>query len=213
MSRRFDAAGLRATNQFPEEDIVEVPSEMCLDSKEEVVDAVFEDFEANIGNADYFKSRVILAATNEIVNQVNKEMMERLPGEEHTFFSIDTVGDLDSATMYPTEFLNSLTLSGLPEHELKLKVNTPVILLKDMDIKRGHCNGTRYLVKKIGQYVLVLHKLGAKEDDENKVLLLPRIPMRYGGRKFPVEVTRLQFPLKIAFALTTNKAKGQSAYA
>ncbi|KAL7532029.1 hypothetical protein ACHAWF_004001, partial [Thalassiosira exigua] len=191
--------------------IIEVPSEMCLDSKEDVIEEVFDDFEANIGNADYFKSRVLLAATNKIVNRVNNEMVERIPGEVSTFCSVDTVGDMDISTMFPTEFLNSLSLSGLPEHELKLKVNAVVILLRNMNIKAGHCNGTCYLVKEIGKYRLVLHKLGAREDDKNKVLILPRIPLRYGGQNFPFELTRLQFPIKIAFALTINRAHGQSA--
>ena len=67
------------------------------------------------------------------------------------------------------------------------------------------------MVKHIGQYRLVLHKLDVKEGDRNKMLILPRIPMRYGGVSFPFELTRLQFPLKIAFALTINRAQGQSA--
>ena len=190
-------------------DIIEIPSDMCLDSKEDVVGAVFDDFDRNIGNAEYLKSRVLLAATNEIVNEINDDMVERIPGDLKTFH-IDTVGDVDSQTMFPTEFLNSLSLSGMPEHELKLKVDTVVILLRNMDIKAGHCNGTRYLVKHIGEYRLVLHKLDAKEDDKNKVLILPRIPLRYGGQSFPFELTRLQFPIKIAFALTINRAQGQS---
>jgi hypothetical protein len=191
--------------------IIEVPSEMCLESKEEVVDAVFDDFEEHIGDSEYLKSRVLLAATNEVVNQVNDDIVERIPGDTHTLTSIDTVADVDSSTMFPTEFLNSLSLSGMPEHEIKLKVNTVVILLRNMDIKGGHCNGTRYLVKHIGKYRLVLDKLDAKEDDKSKQLILPRIPLRYGGQSFPFELCRLQFPIKIAFALTINKAQGQSA--
>ena len=192
--------------------IIEIPNEMCVDTKEKCVDSVFDDFERNIGNPEYFQSRIVLAATNEIVNQVNDSMVERIPGDLHQFASIDTVGDIDSTTMFPTEFLNnSLSLSGLPEHMLKLKKDTVVILLRNMDIKAGHCNGTRYLVKHIGKYRLVLHKLDCKEEDKNKVLILPRIPMRYGGESFPFELTRLQFPLKIAFALTINRAQGQSA--
>ena len=35
--------------------------------------------------------------------------------------------------------------------------------------------------------------------------------MRYGGRSFKFGITRLQFPLKVAFALTINRAQGQSA--
>ena len=132
---------------------------MCIDSKHEVVDAVFEDFEENIGNADYFETRILLAATNEIVNKVNDEMVERIPGDLYTFRNIDTVEDLDNSTMFPTDFFNSLSLSGLPEHELKLKVNTVVILLRNMDTDAGDYNGTRYLVKLIGRYRVVLHKL------------------------------------------------------
>ena len=91
-----------------------------------------------------------------------------------TVNSIDTVGNIDNATMFPTEFLNSLNLSGLPEHKLKLKIDTLVILLPNMDIYAGHCNGTRHLVKVIGQYRLILHKLDIR--DKNKILILSQIP-------------------------------------
>ena len=147
--------------------IVEIPTDMCHDSKDEVIDEVFDEFKSNIGNPDYFKSRFLLAATNEIVDEVNDEMVEKLPGDLHTFHSIDTVADVDNQTMFPTEWLNTLRPSGLVESELKLKVNTVVILMRNMDIKAGHCNGTRYLVKHIGQYRLVLEKLQATEEDKN----------------------------------------------
>ena len=133
-----------------------------------------------------------------------------MKGVEHILTSVDTVGDLDSQTMFPTEYLNSLNLSGLPKHELKLKKNTVVILLRNMDIKAGHCNGTRYLVKEIGRYRLLLEKLNQTEGDKNTTLLLPRIPMSYEGKQFPFELKRLQFPIKIAFALTINRSQGQS---
>ena len=73
-----------------------------------------------------------------MVNEVNNEF----PGHMHTFQSIDTVADLDTTTMYLTKFLNYLSPSGLPEHELKLKDTTVVILLRSMDINAGNCNGT-----------------------------------------------------------------------
>ena len=52
---------------------------------DDVVDTVFDDFEANIGNNDYFKSRVLLAATNAVVNEVNDELIDRIPGDIETF--------------------------------------------------------------------------------------------------------------------------------
>ena len=82
---------------------------------------------------------------------------------------VATMGNLDNATILSTNFLNSLRLfSDLPEHQLKLKVKvcTVLILLRYMDINTTHCNETRYLVKKIGNYWLVLQKLNAIGDDK-----------------------------------------------
>ena len=104
--------------------LIEIPSSMCQPSNDEVIEKVFDDFQSHIGDAEYFQGRVLLAITNKIVDEVNDEMMERIPGDLHTFHSIDTVGDVDNSTMFPTEFLNSLNLSCLPEHTLKLKINT-----------------------------------------------------------------------------------------
>ena len=129
---------------------------MCRDSKEEVIQTVYDDFKRNIGDNDYFKSRIVLAATNEIVDEVNDEMVDAMDGDGHVFTSVDTVGDYDTQTMFPTKYLNSLSLSGLPTHELTLKKDAIVILLRNMDIKAGHCNGTRYLVKEVGKYRLLL---------------------------------------------------------
>jgi len=114
--------------------LIEIPSSMCMKSKDAVVSRVFDHFEENAGNSTYYQSRAIIAATNEIVNEINEQLTKRLPGEARVFHSIDTVGDDDNPTSFPTEFLNSLHLSGMADHELLLKENSVVILLRNMDI-------------------------------------------------------------------------------
>ena len=34
--------------------VIEIPSSMCLPSKDEVIEKVFDDFESHIGDAEYF---------------------------------------------------------------------------------------------------------------------------------------------------------------
>ena len=119
----------------PDTDVNEFPHDMFQESKDEVIEEMFEDFKANSGVFEYFQSRVFLAATNQIINEVNNEMADRMPGNFHCFY--------DTA-MFPTESLNTLSLSGILEHELNLKVDTVVVLLRNMDIEGGHYNGTRY---------------------------------------------------------------------
>jgi ATP-dependent DNA helicase PIF1 len=44
--------------------------------------------------------------------------------------------------MYTKEFLNTLKFPGMPNHELKLKVGLPVMLLRNINQSAGLCNGT-----------------------------------------------------------------------
>ena len=43
---------------------------------------------------------------------------------------------------FSTELLNILTSSGMPPHELKLNVGAIIMLLRNLNTKRGLCNGT-----------------------------------------------------------------------
>ena len=48
------------------------------------------------------------------------------------YHSFDSAVD-DPHNYYPSDFLNTLTPNGLPPHLLKLKINCPVILLRNID--------------------------------------------------------------------------------
>ena len=56
--------------------------------------------------------------------------MEKLPGDIIYLESIDSVSNDDQAAIYPLEFLNSINISGLPLHELKLKIGAPIMPLR-----------------------------------------------------------------------------------
>jgi hypothetical protein len=62
--------------------------------------------------------------------------------------SVDTITNQDDVVNYPTEFLNSLEMSGLPPHNLQLKVGSVIIMLRNINQPRL-CNGTRLSVKKL----------------------------------------------------------------
>ena len=58
--------------------------------------------------------RATLTPLNDNVDKINEVIMAKFPGEGKTYLSADSVADEDMANTYPTDFLNSVTLSGMP---------------------------------------------------------------------------------------------------
>jgi len=68
------------------------------------------------------------------------------------YYSTDFVVHGEQHGIYPTEFLNTLSFSGVPPHELHLQEGCPIILLRNMT--SGLVNGTRLIVIQLMQHVI-----------------------------------------------------------
>ena len=51
--------------------------------------------------------------------------------------------DQDESQVLTTEYLNSLTPSGMPPHERRLKKGAFVLLMRNVDVSEGLCNETK----------------------------------------------------------------------
>jgi hypothetical protein len=88
------------------------------------------------------KKRAILSPFNKEVAAINEIKIEKLPGEHKTYASFDTARDqLQDGAHYPQEYLNSVSTPDLPPHELKLKKNTIIMLLRNLGVFEEMCNG------------------------------------------------------------------------
>jgi ATP-dependent exoDNAse (exonuclease V) alpha subunit len=107
-----------------------------------------------------------------------------------------------------TEFLNTITLAGMPPHCLALKVGVPVMLLRNLDAASGLCNGTRLIIWRLARRLIVAQIIGGAH--AGNIVNIPRITMTTNRSKWPFTLQRRQFPLQLAFAMTINKAQGQT---
>ncbi|KAL6909792.1 hypothetical protein ACP4OV_001451 [Aristida adscensionis] len=178
------------------------------ESVNELIANVFPSLQENSTSAEYMRKRAILSTKNEHVDQLNTRMIEKFPGQDIIYHSFDSVDD-DSHNHYPIDFLNSITPNGLPPHMLKLKINCPIILLRNLDPNSGLCNGTRLMVRALQDNAIDAEIVGGQH--VGKRVFIQRIPMNPSDdMSLPFKLKRKQFPIRLSFAMTINKAQGQT---
>lgn len=188
------------------------PDMRVLDSNT-LINYIYPNIDKVVPPPSYFLDRIILAPRNSNVDDLNTAILNRFPGPETISYSADSVetepGINSEPDNIPVEFLRSIDASGLPPGELHLKRGCPLILLRNLAPAQGLCNGTRLILQQATGRVLEVKILGGQHNGE--IAFIPRIaliPSTQPGMTF--RLRRRQFPVRLAFALTINKAQGQS---
>ena len=197
--------------QHPEigEDMIKVPQDNLADTLDSLIQRVFSNISDGYSDK-YFVWWAILTPKNNTVDKINEIIMERFPGIGKTYLSADTIGEDDVHHVYPTDFINSLTPSGMPPHAMTLKAGTPVMLLRNLHAGPGNGvrNGTHLVILKLRQKVLEVEI--ANGVNKGNCLLLPRITLQPSDTELLFILKRRQFPIRPCFAMSTNKSQGQT---
>jgi hypothetical protein len=148
---------------------------------------------------------------------MNEDVLGKMAGDQRIYYSADKMvqevgadGEPDGDDPpLPVEFLRSINNASLPPGELALKVGCPLILLRNLAPAHGLCNGTRMVLLRMSDRVLEVKLVGG--DHDGKTSLIPRITLTpTNTTDFSFRFSCRQFPVRLAFALTINKAQGQS---
>jgi hypothetical protein len=81
------------------------------------------------------------------------------------------------------------------------------MLIKNLDVSAGLCNGTRLQVLKMYEYNLECRFLVGSKAKSDDVVLIPKIKLEHDeeGRDGNPRFQRIQFPVRLCFGMTINK--------
>ena len=191
-------------------DIV-IPSKFVCHNDESLTDWVFNG--CDFSNYESYAQRVILCPTNDDCDLLNTQILRKYfkPHGEAIYKSVDEVLDENhkpgNELEFPLEYVHKQTPSGIPPHHLHLRIGVIVILLRNLNPEGGLCNGTRIVVVTLRPHVFEGIILTGPKQGER--VLIPQITL-YEQSKLPFVLRRRQFPVRLAFAMTINKAQGQT---
>ncbi|XP_057482735.1 uncharacterized protein LOC130769441 [Actinidia eriantha] len=209
------AASLRRSIGSNPQEIVKLPSTIHIcRNLDELLSTVYPqlDVPGNV-NPTFLTERTILCARNEHVTAINIATLNMFPGETTTYLAADKMSEDDEVdrnitNRYPNEYLNSLNPPGLPPFKIELKVGCPIMLLRNIAPNDGLCNGTRLMVVRCASRIIEAQILTG--DKRGNLVFIPRISLTPSSSEFPFRMTRRQFPIRLAYAMTINKSQGQS---
>ena len=196
---------------------VHIPDTYCIPNNDhglqDLISFIYDDETLQAPTARTLQEKAIVCPKNDTADVINAAVLDMLHGETYSFLSIDeavpkTNDGGATELLYPTEYLNTLSFAGLPPHNLKLKIGAPIMMLRNVNLGGGLCNGTRMIVTQI--YSKLIQAKIITGTRMNEKVFIPRIVLTNKEEKLPFVFKRKQFPVKVCYAMTINKSQGQS---
>jgi len=141
----------------------------------------------------------MLCPTNDKSLKLNKTILDVLPSDYITYFNTDNIitDNDDEGAQYPIKFLDSFTPCGTPPHKLRIKVGAVVMLLRNLNLHEGLCNGTRLLMCQLHETCIDAEVLTSKA--KHTRVLIPRLLLAPSDCDMPFVSSRCQYPVHLSY--------------
>jgi hypothetical protein len=184
---------------------VRIPQQFyCGDSLTTLLDRIYGSINCDVDsyNDAYLTERIILTSLYKDVRLINHIMIERF---RNIGVHVQSVKSQDSVTgrYGDIESANTYSASRFPEHDLKLFIGCPIICLRGFN--RQLNNGDRGIVQSISLYRLGIHMITGS--CAGRIVHLPRTKFTPASGSMKMEMSRLQFGVAVAFAITVSKSQ------
>jgi len=192
------------------QELIQIPAQCVVETVDELIRFVYGE-QLVLFDQSYTR-RAILSPKNQQVDQINVRILGLLEGETKIYQSADSLVDDEQSDHdigeIPIKVLNNYTPSGFPPHILQLKVGAIVLLLLDLDPKNGLSNGSRLEVTRCFEHIIEVQVINGPFAGDRHIL--HRYVMAESEHNIAIRIKRVQFPIRLAYALTIKKSQGQT---
>jgi ATP-dependent DNA helicase PIF1 len=183
---------------------VRLPHQCSCESAEVLIQRVY-------GNVDdileRYSGRMILSLTVADTRVINEMVINMIPGVLELAAANDKIPVQDTV---PPEYVAGLTISGVPEFTLPMKIGARYMILKNY--QTGVCNGVLCILKAFSRYIAQVQLLTGPR--AGSIVPLPRVTFNVAASTsgLPFDFVRIQFPITLAYCVTVHKAQGQTLH-
>uniref|UniRef100_A0A914H7G4 ATP-dependent DNA helicase n=1 Tax=Globodera rostochiensis TaxID=31243 RepID=A0A914H7G4_GLORO len=203
---------------------IKLPTCMVEPDRDALINFVFppEILKDPIAHWAELEGRAILCPLNRETLELNNIIMDRLPTRERAYTGFTTpitdettvdVGLQNNVADVNYENLSRLTPPGIPEHHLRVKVGAVMMIITNISLEEGLCNGTRVQIVELFTHIIRCRILTGTHRGNTHDLHVARF-LFGGDPRAPHEgllrCERIQFPLRPGSVMTINKAQGQT---
>jgi len=99
-------------------------------------------------SSNFFRGRAILCSHNDFVNLLNRQIMNGFLESARLFTLIDTIknNDVEKTENISTKYLQTLESSEFLLSQMYLKIETSIMLLRNLHSHERMCNDTRLII-------------------------------------------------------------------
>ncbi|XP_075497638.1 uncharacterized protein LOC142537814 [Primulina tabacum] len=111
---------------------IDIPFSDDRASLNTLIDMVFPNINDSDLDFSSFVKRAIITTRNEFFHEINDVLINKFPGEETTYYNCDE-NTSDCVIPDQEDLFHYLTPQGLLPHKLTLKINSAIILLRNIN--------------------------------------------------------------------------------
>jgi hypothetical protein len=130
-----------------------------------------------------------------------------LTNEKESYYSANVVKENENNETDP-DFLPLLTHNGIPLHHLRLKTGSICSLMRNMSVKKGLVKNARLIIEQLHHRFIQVRVINNLTNTISDPLCIPRIRFDFTPNNCSWTVSRVQFPLRLAYATTFHGCVG-----